>query len=55
MFMKNFKLKFEQNWPKPLLITNHGWEEEEEAQEEEVVVIVVAADKLTMESPCWRL
>ena len=21
MFMKNFKLKFEQNWPKPLLIT----------------------------------
>ena len=22
MFMKNFKLKFEQNWPKPLLITN---------------------------------
>ena len=27
MFMKNFKLKFEQNWPKPLLITNHGQEE----------------------------
>ena len=22
MFMKNFKLKFEQNWPKPFLITN---------------------------------
>ena len=21
MFIKNFKLKFEQNWPKPLLIT----------------------------------
>ena len=23
--MKNFKLKFEQNWPKPLLITSEKW------------------------------